>query len=359
MSGQGQPAYLIPVGDPRRSLIGRAAFGALLASAVFFVFTATKQIRAVYFHAPWENDPYDTVFSFTMFFVPFIAACFLVQVSLCRKSEPLPISRIVMILRGCRVAVGAIMVELLTAWAAVAFGANRSAWTGGATGVLIVLLGLSSIVTGRVIFYLHRAPRLQNPGRTGNGQALDWLADAVTVAGRESRWLGPLRRPALSLLHWTDRNLVSAVRRRPIMAAAFASSGFAVIVFGWQAIREQYALPVTLLEMGLGFCGMFAFLVMSGSYLGIARSPKQLYGARRRAVDAGIFSCIAAVSALAFRNSLWWIVGSNSSAAGLDQFAVLVGIVTLLAFVIFFAAETLLRSHRSPPVRGDAAARLP
>jgi hypothetical protein len=63
-----------------------------------------------------------------------------------------------MILRGCRVAVGVIMVELLTAWAAVALGANRSDWTGGTTGVLIVLLGLSSIVTGRVIFYLHRAP---------------------------------------------------------------------------------------------------------------------------------------------------------------------------------------------------------
>jgi hypothetical protein len=90
----------MPVGDPRRRLIGRAAFGTLLTSAVFLVFTATKQIKAFYFHAPWENDPYDTVFSFTMFFVPLVTACFLVQVSLCRKSEPLPTSRAVTILRG-------------------------------------------------------------------------------------------------------------------------------------------------------------------------------------------------------------------------------------------------------------------
>lgn len=60
------------VGDPRRRLVGRAAFGTLLAAAVFLVFTGTKQIKAVYFHAPWSDDPYDTVLSFTMFFVPLV-----------------------------------------------------------------------------------------------------------------------------------------------------------------------------------------------------------------------------------------------------------------------------------------------
>lgn len=93
--------YVMPVGDLRRPLIGRAAFGTLLASAIFFVFTATKQSSPVYVHAPWVNDPYDTVFSFTMFFVPLLAATVLVQVSLCRKSEPLPTGRVVTILHGC------------------------------------------------------------------------------------------------------------------------------------------------------------------------------------------------------------------------------------------------------------------
>jgi hypothetical protein len=99
--------YVMPVGDLRRPLIGRAAFGTLLASAIFFVFTATKQSSPVYVHAPWVNDPYDTVFSFTMFFVPLLAATVLVQVSLCRISEPLPTGRVVTILRACRIALAA------------------------------------------------------------------------------------------------------------------------------------------------------------------------------------------------------------------------------------------------------------
>ena len=343
MSGQ-SPSEM-PVGDPRRTLIGRAAFGTLLASAVFFVFTATKQIKPIYFHAPWVNDPYDTVLSFTMFVVPLVAACFLVQVSLCRQSEPLPIGRVVTILRGCRVALGAIAVELLTAWVAIAGGANRSEWTGGATGVLVALLVLSTIVTGKVIIDLRRAPQLQDPDRAEKASTPDWLADVVTVAQREIRWLRPLRRPGLTVLGWTDRNLLSRARRHPLVTAAVASGVFAVTVFGWQAIREGYLPSVALLEIGLGFCGMFAFLVLAGSYLGVVRSPNTLYGVQRRAVDASVAACIVAIAALAFRDSLWWIIGSNSSAARPTQFAALEGSTTLLSFFVVFTVETLLRSH--------------
>jgi Na+/phosphate symporter len=177
MSAQRQLLAAMPVGDPRRPLIGRAAFGTLMASAIFFVFMATKQIKPMYHHAPWENDPYDTAFSFTMFFVPLIAAYLLVQVSLCRKAEPLSVSRTVAILRGCRVAVGAIVVEMATAWVAVAVRANRSHWTSDATGLLVALLFLSTITTGKVIIDLRRAPRLQSPNRT----------DACATAARAQR----------------------------------------------------------------------------------------------------------------------------------------------------------------------------
>jgi hypothetical protein len=335
------------VGDPRRRLVGRAAFGTLLAAAVFLVFTGTKQIKAVYFHAPWSDDPYDTVLSFTMFFVPLVAAAFLIQVSLCRKSEPLPTGRVVMILRGCRVAVGAMVIELLSAWVAVAVRANRPQWTAGATGVLVSLLALSTIVTAKVIVDLYRAPRLRSPDRAESSQS-DWLKDVVTVAERESRWLGPLRRPGLTVLGWADRALLSRARRRPLVAVVLASGLFAVTVFGWQAVREGYHASVTLLSMGLGFCGMFAFLVVAGSYLGVVRSTNALRGLKRRALDAGVVACIVAIATLAFRGSLWWVIGSSSSAAGPAQFATLVGSATLLAFGTVFTGETLLRSHSGP-----------
>ena len=343
MSAQRLPLAAMPVGDPRRPLIGRAAFGTLMASAIFFVFTATKQIKPVYHHAPWENDPYDTVFSFTMFFVPLIAAYLLVQVSLCRKADPLSVSRTVAILRGCRVAVGAIVVEMVTAWVAIAVGANRSHWTSGATGILVALLILSTIVTGKVIVDLRRAPRLQSPNRTDNSS--DWLTDLITVAKRESRWLGPLRRPGLLVLAWVERTFVREIRRHPLVAAALSSGAFGVTVFGYQAVREGYSLSVMLLTMSLGTCGMFAFLVLAGSYLGVVRASTPLTGVRRRAVDAGVVACIAAIGALAFRDSLWWIIGSNPLAAGSAQFAALVGGASLFAFVAVFTVEALLRSH--------------
>lgn len=348
MSGPGQPlepAYLMPVDDPRRQAVRRAVFGTLLASAIFFVFTYPKQIKPIYDHAPWENDPFDTVYSFTMFFVPLVAAYSLVPVSLCRRAEPLPVSRVLGILRGCRVAVGAIVIALLTDWAAVAVGANRSQWTSGATGILVALLILTTVVTGKVIADLLRAPRLPAPGAAGHPPTSDWLADMVIVAERESHWLGPLRRPALSVLAWTDRILLAGVRRHPLRAAAVAAVAFGLAAGGSQAIREGYLLSATLLTIGLLSCGMFAFLIVAGSYLGVARSGAPLSGMRRRTVDASVAACIAAVTALAFRNFLWWAVGSNQSAAGPGQFAVLVGSAFLAAFAVALAVESRLRLH--------------
>jgi hypothetical protein len=61
----------LAVGDPRRPAIRRAVFGTLWSAAVFFLFTVpVKQIKPLYGHAPWQNDPYDTLYSFAMFFVP-------------------------------------------------------------------------------------------------------------------------------------------------------------------------------------------------------------------------------------------------------------------------------------------------
>jgi hypothetical protein len=340
-----EPAYVLPVDDPRRQALRRAVFGTLLASAIFFVFTYPKQIKPLYAHAPWENDPFDTVYSFTMFIVPLVAAYFLVQVSLCRRSEPLPVSRVLAILRACRVAVGAIAIALLTDWVAVAVGANRSQWTSGATGILIALLILTTVVTGKVVTSLLRVPKLGVPWLAENVPASDWLADMVTVAERESHWLGPLRRPALRVLAWIDRMLLARVRRHPLLTAGLAAGAFGITVGGNQAILEGYILSATLLTIGLLSCGMFAFLVVAGSYLGVARSSTPLYGARRRAVDSGVAGCIAAVAALAFRDSLWWAVGSSQSAAGPGQFAALIGSAILVAFAVAFAVESLLRSH--------------
>jgi hypothetical protein len=92
-------------------------------------------------------------------------------------------------------------------------------------------------------------------------------------------------------------------------------------------------------------CGMFAFLMLAGSYLGIVRSNALLAGVQRRLIDATVIACIAALAALAFRNSLWWIIGTNAQAAGNGQFAGLLGIAVAAAFVAGFAIESIMRTH--------------
>lgn len=176
------------VEDSRRLLIRRAVFATLWASGLFVALAATKEVKPVYNHAPWLNDPYDTFVSFTMFFVPLLVGCLLVQVSLCLRSEPLSVRRVVVILRACRVAVAVMSIELASAGVAVVVGANRSVWTAASTGVEVGLLCAATAFTIRAIIRLLRVPRLPSPA---DDDVPDWLGDAVAVARREGRWLGP------------------------------------------------------------------------------------------------------------------------------------------------------------------------
>lgn len=81
-ASHGNARQQLAVGDRRRVAIGKAAFSTLWAAIAFFGFTVpAKQAKPVYEHAPWLNDPYDTLYSFAMFLVP-LATC------ACRKPVP-------------------------------------------------------------------------------------------------------------------------------------------------------------------------------------------------------------------------------------------------------------------------------
>ena len=184
-----EPAGVLAAGDPRRPAIGRAVFGTLLAAAVFSAVTGpVKQIAPLYDHAPWLNDPFDTAVSFAMFFVPFIAACCLARVSLCRRAAPLPVTRVRDLLRGCRVVLAATAVTLLAEWVSVAIGENRGEWN-GATWLQVGLLALMTALAIRAAVSLRRVPALslaKDPGTAqhrhdhhcGAGESLAWLVSA-------------------------------------------------------------------------------------------------------------------------------------------------------------------------------------
>ena len=126
---------------------------------------------------------------------------------------------------------------------------------------------------------------------------------------------------------------------------ATASSIFGVMVFGWQGYRESDLLSVTLLSMGLGFCGMFAFVIPAGWYFGLVRSANPSSGTQRRVLDASVVACSAAIVTLAFRDNLWGLIGTSGHAAGPAQFALLEGAAILLAFVVTLVVELGTSAH--------------
>jgi len=321
----------LPVGDPRRPRLARLLPGMTVAVAACLLFTLTKLIKPIYLHAPWFNDPYDTVLSFTVFFVPLTTAVTLVRVWLCRTSEPLPLPRVVAIIRGSRVVAATSTLEILSAWIAVAVSANRAEWSPAATGLLLVLLAITTAATANLWFLLRSTLRLVAGDGSMVPLTFDWLWDATTLARREVSRFGRFQGLGLRVVDWIDFNLVGKSRRHSIGAAGAAAASFSLVVFGWQAFREGYDTGSTLLVLALGFCGMFAFLVLAGSYLGVARSSHRLHGLRRRA--------------LAARDSLWRIVGNSPAHAGPAQLAMLLGWGAGLAFILTFLAETTLRLH--------------
>jgi hypothetical protein len=340
-----EAASALPVGDPRRPAMGRALGSALLTAAVFSAATGpVKQIPVLYDHAPWVNDPFDTVVSFAMFFVPLLAVYCLARVPLCRRSEPLPRSRATDLMRGCRLMLAVAAATLLTEWVSVAAGANRSQWN-GATWLQVGLLAAMTVLTVRAIVELYRVPALSRPARADAQPTVDWLTDIVAVAALLSNWLGPLHRPALVAVSWADRRLVTVVRRHPLWAAAIAAALFGVGVGGLQSINEGYIALAALLTISLLSCGMFAFLVAAGSYVGLVRSNRALVGRRRQVLDAATATCLGLLVVLAFRNSLWWLVSSNAVAAGISQTYALLGLAALAIFATVFALATLRQHH--------------
>jgi hypothetical protein len=333
----------LPVGDPRREAVGRAAGAVLVAAFVFMAFQLpVKRFLGLSDELPWSDDPYDAATSFALLFVPLIAAVCLVRLALCRRDQPLPLDRVIGVLRGCLVVLGAMIVTLVSDWISVALQANRSAWVAG-TGILIGAAVVQSLLVTIACVSLLRASRLV-PRVTGDQRPVtDGLSDLLVLAERCTRWFGPLARFAHAGIAWLDRAVARTIRRLPIVAAAAAALAFGVILALNTLLREGGG-PALWIDVVVGSSGMFAFLVAAGSYLGLVRIDRPVAGIRRRAVDAAVFGCFAVPIALAFRESLWWIVGSDSGSPG--RLGALLAAAAVSIAAVVFAGETALRVHQ-------------
>ncbi len=140
----GTPA--LAVGDPSRRRIGLAAVMALWTAAGFVVYLwVAKEIRLLYVHEPWQNDPYDAVVSSAFFFVPILAAFCLTRAALCKSAEPLPVRRARELLIGSRLMLAVAGVTLGAEWMSFALGVERELWD-STTVVMLVALGFMTVV---------------------------------------------------------------------------------------------------------------------------------------------------------------------------------------------------------------------
>ena len=275
---------------------------ATLVNAVIFVVFAlvTTQVMSVRSSSPWQDDPYDSVVTFTMFYVPITLFVILVRALLFRRGEPWPLYRVRQVIQSCTLLALLVTVTYITDWVAFAVQADRRLWD-ASTPWLIAGLSAVSALAALEWLVQARARRLV-PRRAPEQPAGDCLEDvrlvAELLAHRELRpagWLASQFERHPGALGW--------IRRRFTLIAAVASlvGGLSVATglaredgFGWLFPAE------TLWFAG----GMYAFLIISDAALGLTVRPAP--GRLSRTVQVAVTATAAALPvSLAFRQSIW------------------------------------------------------
>jgi len=320
---------VLAVGDPRRAPIGRAVVGTLIAATTFVMFTyVTKEVRSLYIRSPWEDDPYDSAITFSLFFVPIVVALTVLRVPLCRRAEPLPVQRALALLRSSRLALGIVSLTLLSDWISVVLRTHHEQWT-GTTAVLVAVLSVVSAAAIKVAIDVCNASLHHVYSPALGADAPDWFGDILLATD----------------LRWIHRHILGAIRRHPITVAAMIAAGFGVAVAAGVGFTEGTG-PGLLIDVVVGGCGMFAFLIVAGAYIGLVRRERPLSPAKRRLIDATVAACAGVQIALAFRESLWWVVGASGAGAGPTRLLGLLLVCALPVFAATLAAETVAHAHQ-------------
>jgi hypothetical protein len=325
----------------------------------------TKETPAIYDHAPWLNDPYDTAVSFALFCVPLIAVPSVLRL-LASRGPSQARRRLADLLRACGVALAVIAVTLAACWAAFAHGANRSAWT-SVTAIQVLGLVLLSVgcVAGAIGLRM-AAAALRRGGEEAAASAIgarhapdaapsvpqadpDWLGDLIDAGRLVAGLCGPARRPLTQLLDWADHRILPVIRRHPVGAAAVLSAAVGMLVAISQSVGEGYRIGLAGLFFGVTTSGVFAFVVVAGWYLRVVRSDRP---ADRAPVLRAIALAAAAVPvALAFRAALWPLVGMRPQDSGLPALCLLLGAAALLVFTASLTAPHVARARRAGNIR--------
>ena len=295
------PVPAFAVGDPDRRRIGTAAIISMLTAAAFVAYLwIAKEVRPLYLHEPWQDDPYDAVVSFSFFFVPILGALCLIRAALCKRDRPLPVRRARELLVASRLMTSIAGVTLTVEWASTILGVHHEVWN-SATYALLAVLGVMTLAVAAAVALVSDALRRTPSADLGP----DWWSDASAVVGQ---YWGP-ERPLGGVLSPMARagidRVAVLVRTWPFVVAIVVSIGFGVLLATSQGVAEGGFAPTVFgLYLSVAAASMFAFLLAAGAHLHLAGARPRLSGNWRRIADSAAVAAAAFAAALALRGAL-------------------------------------------------------
>ena len=344
------PAPALSVGDPARRLIGRAVLGSLALAALFVLATLPEHaVPTMWADGPWSQDPYHVVVSFTVIFIPLVAALCVSRAPLCRRDAPLPTRRARDLLRVSRILVLLVLVMVASAWTSVAFPAQRYSWTGSTVTAFcdLAVLSVASPWTGNLLWRAFRVP-------IGEAAGADWPTDVIALGERVSSRFDVLRPHAPAVLRWIDHRIINGLRRHPLITVAIVSVAFGIAVAISQGVQEGYSFGGYLLFFLVTALGVFAFTTIVGQHLGLvvgdAAEPATAANGELRncLIHAAVAASASAPFAIAFRSVIWPVFGISEQQAGwLDLNELVLGTAAVTASVTVMLESLLHRSRRN------------
>lgn len=264
---------------------------AALFEALTVLGTQDKTVRTA---SPWQDDPYDAVVSLAQFTVPMLGLVMGLRL-LCWRLPGGP-DRAHQIMRAAAVMTGIVAVTVGFEWAAVATGAHRFSWNGW-TQALLAGLVATSLLTVIVVVLLVRC---RYPRGSAGRWRHDWLGDLVLLGER----LPVIRR-------WPVARAAAWVRLHAMRVFVTVSVLAATLIVAALAVGEQWTDPLLIgWALAVESTSNLAFCVISNTTAGfIARPPRTRV---RCILEASVIvGCVTVQVSVAFRDTLWSLIGSG------------------------------------------------
>ncbi|MEU4584432.1 hypothetical protein AB0F92_20400 [Kitasatospora aureofaciens] len=329
----------LEVGHPARPAAAAALLTSAAGAAAFTLFAyLTTQVRVVRAGSPWQDDPYDAVVTFTMFFVPLLATLGGARALLCRRDRPLPRYRVEQVLRAALVCTLLVAATLATDWAAVAVRADRASSDGGTPWLIASLLPLTGMTAESLLLHRRAIQRLPEPVCGAEDSGGDWLDDLAPLANLLA---GPRSRRGRALGALIGRSAVLGFVRlhfAPLAAAAALAAGL-LVATGLASGEGWPGLPLFTVETAVFAGGTFAFVMISNSALRFAASPPASK-TRRAARIATTAGALALPASLALRDTVWQLLGFGDQVDSIGQWAAVSLACALLTGTLTFGVAT-------------------